>query len=132
MLGPEAPSQGERGGYEMLFIHPMWFHESQRIGKQKCTPTGYALHVMAELIGFIGLLLLLAALFVLVWRGIAGNFRAADLWLLAVPFGVGVISEMLFQFSWWLARRKGFHFDYERSESSWVEAGERRTYKYPA
>jgi hypothetical protein len=116
----------------MLFIHPMWFHESQRIGKQKCTPTGYAFHVIAELIGFIGLLLLLVAPVVLVWRGVAGTFHAADLWLLAVPFGFGVISEVLFQFSWWLARKKDFHFDYERSEASWMEAGERRTYKYPA
>lgn len=116
----------------MLFIHPMWFHESQRIGKQKCTPTGYALHIIAELIGFIGLLLLLAVPVVLVWRGIAGTLHSAELWLFAVPFGIGVISEMLFQFSWWLALRKGFHFDYERSEASWREADERRTYKYPA
>jgi hypothetical protein len=109
----------------------MWFHESERIGKQKCTPTGYTLHVISELIGFIGLLLLLALPPVLVWRGIDGTFRARDLWLLAGPFGVGIISEGLFRFLWWLAWRKGFQFDYERSESSWIEVGERRTYKYP-
>ena len=40
----------------MLFIYPMWDNESQRIGKQKCTPKGYNLHVIAELLGFIGLL----------------------------------------------------------------------------
>ncbi len=28
----------------MLFINPMWDNESQRIGKQKCTPLGYRLH----------------------------------------------------------------------------------------
>jgi hypothetical protein len=116
----------------MLFIHPMWYHESERIGMRKCTPTGYALHVIAELIGFVGLLLLLVVPVVLVWRGVAGDFHATDLWLLAVPFGPGVISEVLFQYSWRLALKKGFRFDYERSEASWVEAGQRRTYRYPA
>jgi hypothetical protein len=116
----------------MFFIHPMWLHESQRIGKQKCTPTGYALHVIAELIGFVGLLLLFIVPAFLARRVFAGSFRSADLWLLAFPFGIGIVSEVLFQYSWWLARRKGFHFDYERSEASWFEAGERQTYRHPA
>ena len=38
----------------------MWDNESERIGKQRCTPLGYALHVVSDLIGFLGLLLLLA------------------------------------------------------------------------
>jgi hypothetical protein len=116
----------------MLFLHPMWDNESQRIGKQKCTPAGYALHVIAELIGFVGLLVLLATTGVLGWRGVSGAFHARQLWLLAVPFGLGIVSEVLFQFSWWLALRKGFQYDYERREASWMEAGERRSYKYPA
>jgi hypothetical protein len=116
----------------MLFIHPMWDHESQRIGKQKCTPAGYALHVIAELIGFLGLLLLLGVPAVLACSWLAGRFHASLGWLFAVPFGLGIVSEVLFQYSWWLALRKGFHYDYERSEASWFEAGERRTYKYPA
>src|SRR5207248_404999 len=89
-------------------------HESQRIGKQQCTPAGYQLHVVAELIGFVGLLLLLAALVLLVWRWFAGTFHASLLWWLAVPFSLGMVSEGMMQYSWWLARRKGFHYDYER------------------
>jgi hypothetical protein len=116
----------------MLFIHPMWDHESQRIGKQKCTPTGYALHVIAELIGFLGLLFLFAVPVILAWSWLAGTFHASLWWLFAVPFGLGIVSEVLFQYSWWLALRKGFRYDYERSEASWLEKGERRTYKYPA
>jgi hypothetical protein len=115
----------------MLFLHPMWDHESQRIGKQRCTPTGYALHVIAELIGLAGLLLLLALAVVLMTKAVAGTFRAAHLWLLVIPFGLDILSEALFQYSWWLARKKGFHYDYERCEASWMEAGVRRTYKYP-
>jgi hypothetical protein len=41
----------------MLFINPMWDNEAERIGKQKCTPLGYALHAISDLIGFIALLL---------------------------------------------------------------------------
>jgi hypothetical protein len=114
----------------MLFIHPMWDHESQRIGKQRCTPTGYALHVIAELIGFGGLFILLATCFVLVRRATSGTFGAANFWLLGVAFGVGVVSEVLFQLSWWLALRRGYEYDAERCEASWLDAGERRTYKY--
>ena len=77
------------------------------------------------------LLLLLVGPVVLVWKSFAGTFHASLLWLLAVPFCVGIISEVLYQYSWWLALRKGFHYDYERREASWVEAGERRSYKYP-
>lgn len=116
----------------MLFIHPMWDNESQRIGKQKCTPAGYALHMIAELIGFAGLLILLAVLGFLAWKWLAATFRVALLWLLALPLGLGVVSEVLFQYSWWLALRRGFRYDYERREASWLEQGERRTYKYTA
>jgi hypothetical protein len=116
----------------MLFIHPMWDHESQRIGKQKCAPIGYTLHVIAELIGLLGLLFLLAVPAALAWNWFAGKFRAALWWLFAMPFGLGIVSEVLFQCSWWLALRKGFHYDYERCEASWLEAGERRTFIYAA
>lgn len=116
----------------MLFIHPMWDHESQRIGKQKCTPAGYALHLIAELIGFLGLLFLFAVPAALVWQWFAGTFHASLWWLVAVPFGLGIVSEVLFQLSWWLALRRGFRYDYERCEASWLEGSERRTYKYPA
>jgi hypothetical protein len=117
---------------KMLFIHPMWDNESQRIGKQMCTPIGYAIHEIAELIGFVGLLLLVGTPVSLVYSWIVGTFSASLVWLLAAPFGLGVISEVLYQYSWWLASRKGFHYDYEKREASWLEAGERRSYKGPA
>ena len=90
----------------MLFIHPMWSHESQRIGKRLCTPMGYALHVIAEGIGFLGLLFLLAVPATLGWTWFAGTFGAGLWWLFTVPFGLGIVSEVLFQYSWWLAWRK--------------------------
>jgi hypothetical protein len=110
----------------------MWFHESQRIGKQKCTPIGYAIHVNAELIGFVGLLLLLVALVVLLRKWFADTFHTSLLWLVAMAFGVGIISEVLYQYSWWLALRKGFQFNDELCEATWMEAGQRCTYKWQA
>ena len=117
----------------MLFIHPMWDNESERIGKQKCTPVGYAIHVFADLLGFIGLLLLLGLVCILPTRELPARFvRLYLLWLLTVPFGVGVVSELLFQFSWRLAGRKNFRYDYESREATWIDAGEPRSYKWKA
>jgi len=113
----------------MLFIYPMWDNESQRIGKQKCTPLGYRLHVLADLIGFIGLLILVGICLSLVSKGIFKSFHSSLLWLLTIPFGFGIAGQMLFQFSWFLASRRGFEYDYDKAESSWMENGERVTYK---
>ncbi len=108
----------------------MWDNESQRIGKQTCTPFGYALHSFAELLGFFGLLLLLGAAVFLIYRGITGNFEASLFWLLAVPFSVGVVAEIIFQISWALASKRGFEYDYENRVASWIEDGKRVTYKW--
>ena len=52
----------------MLFLYPMWDSESQRIGKKKCAPLGYRLNGIAELLGFIGLILLTAVAVYLKFR----------------------------------------------------------------
>lgn len=114
----------------MLFIYPMWDHESERIGKQKCTPLGYWLHGFADVIGLIGLLLLLGIAAYLAYRGLSQSFHASLFWLLPIPFGVGFIGQMLFLFSWSLAYRRSFEYDYEKAEASWVENGERVSYKW--
>jgi hypothetical protein len=114
----------------MLFIHPMWDSECERIGKQRCTPTGYALHVFADLLGFIGLLVLLPAPFFIAWRWLGGTFRTYHLWLLAVPIAIGLASEAIYRYSWRLALSRGFSYNPERREASWLEAGERRTYRF--
>jgi hypothetical protein len=116
----------------MLFINPMWDHESQRIGKQKCTPLGYALHTISDLMGFIGLLLLLGIGVYLGYRGVVGTFHANLLWLSAVPFVLACIGSALYRYSWMLAQKKGFRYDYDSSEASWVENGQRQTYKWKA
>ncbi len=115
---------------KMLFIFPMWDNESQRIGKQKCTPTGYALHTIAELLGFIGILLFLGFTVFLGYRGLTSNFHASLFWLLAIPFGIGIIAEILFQVSWILATRRGFEYDDGNRVASWNENGRQVTYKW--
>jgi len=114
----------------MLFIYPMWDHENQRIGKQKCTPLGYALHSIAEFLGFIGLLLLISISVYLGYKGISSTFRASLLWFLAIPFGLGLIGESLYQISWVLAGRRGYQYDYETCEASWIKDGKRVSYKW--
>ena len=108
----------------------MWDNESQRIGKQKCTPWGHTMQGIAELLGFIGLLLLLGVGIYLGYRGVSGTFQAVLFWLLVIPFGIALVSQGLYQFSWVLAARKGFEYDYDKREASWIENGERVSYSY--
>ena len=116
----------------MIFINPMWDSESERIGKQMCTLWGYRLHAISDLIGIVGLLLLFATGAYLAYRGIAGSFHARLLWLMLVPLGLGLVDTALYRFSWGLALRKGFHYDPKTREASWMEDGQRRTYKWKA
>ena len=83
-----------------MFIHPIWDNEAERIGKQKCTPLGYALHAIADLIGFVGLLLLFACCAYLTWKWFSGGFTASALWIVAIPLLLGVVGNVLFHFSW--------------------------------
>lgn len=108
----------------------MWDSESERIGKQKCTPMGSVLHGIGELIGFLGLLALLAFAIWLGWSWMRGSFRAALWWWVALPLGMGILSEVVVQYSWWLAFKKGFRYDGDKRESSWMDGGERQTYRW--
>lgn len=114
----------------MLFIYPMWDNEGQRIGKRKCTPMGYILHGIAELLGFIGLLLLLAVGAYLAYRRYDGTFHNSLFWFLAIPFILGLLGQGLFWYSWRLAAKKGFVYDNETREASWTEDGQRQVYKW--
>ncbi len=113
-----------------MFIPRIWSDEVERIGKQRCTPLGYALQVIGDLIGFLGLLTLLGMPVYLAYRAGVGTFDRSLLWLLTVPFAIGIAGRFMVEFSWWMARRKKFHYDYERRESIWIEGGEKRSYKF--
>lgn len=114
----------------MLFIYPMWDHESQRIGKQKCTPLGYKLHGIAELLGFLGLFIFIIVCIYLWFRHGLGVFDKRQFWWMAIPFGIGLVAEFLYAYSWRLATRKGFHYNYDTCEASWMEDGKRLTFKW--
>jgi hypothetical protein len=112
----------------MLFINPMWDSESQRIGLQKCTPLGYALHALSDLVGFAALLSLVATPCYLGYAMIVGTFESVLLWLFPISFAMAVLAKIMHRFSWWLAQRQGFRYDYECREASWLENGQRRSY----
>jgi len=114
----------------MLFIYPMWDSKSQRIGKLKCTPKGYALQGFAELLGLIGLILLIGIVTWLIRASVSGNLEGPQLWLIAVPFAIGIIAQLLWNASWTAALRKGFEYDEEAEMASWIEEGKRVTYRY--
>jgi len=111
-----------------MFINPMWDNEVERIGKQKCTPLGYTLHVISDMLGFLGLVTILIIIGVMAWKTIFDTFHYAIFWLFAVPVCMGVLSEVLFKLFWSLALSRGWQYDRENLEASWMEAGERRTF----
>jgi hypothetical protein len=108
----------------------MWYSETQRLGKKACTPAGYGLHVLAEMIGFLGFALLGISGIVWLWRWLAGAPRGIATAGLTLALVLGVASEVMFQLSWWLALRRGFQYD--GHEASWSEHGGRRSYKFTA
>lgn len=114
----------------MLFIHPMWDHESQRIGMQKCYPLAYEIHAIGELIGFLGLLTLFGILGWMAYLRAVGGFTVQSWWLLAIPFGIGIVSEILVQTSWYMVKKREFKYDYDKREASWDHDGHRIVYKY--
>jgi hypothetical protein len=114
----------------MLFIHPMWDSETQRLGKKACTPAGYALHVFAEWIGFLGFLILVISGIVWLWRWLAGAPRGLAVAGLTLALVMGVTSEVIFHVSWRLALRRGFQYD--GHEASWSENGSRKSYRFTA
>ncbi len=114
-----------------MFINPMWFHESQRIGKQKCTPTGYILHTISDFIGFIALTCLIGVLIYLGYASVQEQFNWSMTWFLAVPFTIALVGNLLHSYSWYLADKRQFKFDYETSTATWVdESGNSQSYEY--
>lgn len=114
----------------MLFIHPMWDSESQRVGMRKCWALGYYVREIGELIGFLGILSLLGAIGYVVYVANFGEFSTSIWLILLIPFGLGMVSEFLVQASWAMVSKRGFKYDYEQREASWVENGERVSYRY--
>lgn len=118
----------------LLFLIPVWFppiwdSESERIGKQKCTPLGATLHGVSDLLGIVSLLSLPVVLVTLVVEVFSGTFERRSLWLLIVPYAFTNLARCLYRYSWKLAERKNFQYDDNRV-ASWIEDGERRTFNY--
>src|SRR5262249_4175726 len=74
--------------------------------------------------GFCGLLGLLGT------TAFVGFLDWSLLSMLIVSVSLGIVGEVIVAFSWSLASRKGFHYDYPRRESSWLEAGDKRLYTF--
>ncbi|MEK6234959.1 MAG: hypothetical protein N2C14_09620 [Planctomycetales bacterium] len=114
-----------------MFIHPMWQDEVQRIGKQRCTPTGFLLHGVSDLIGLLAIILLPAVPCYLIYTGIRGTFTWPSLWMLLLPFVAAIGGNMLHGYSWHLADVREFKYDYEKRTSTWRNrAGTIEAYTY--
>jgi hypothetical protein len=113
----------------MLFVFPMWDNESERGGFARCTPIGYALQEIARGLGVIGFVTLLGTLLYLLYRLFAG-FTLSDLLTLLIPFGIGIVAQVLYMTGWGLAQKKDFDYDPEERIARWKENGEIRQYHW--
>ncbi len=114
-----------------MFINPMWYDEVQRIGKKLCSPKGYLLHVISDLIGLLAIVCLIVVPVYLIYIGVSGTFTWPKLWLLIVPFAIAIVGNLLYSYSWYLADKRNFKYDYEKRISTWIdESGHQQSYKY--
>jgi hypothetical protein len=111
-----------------LFIYPMWDSENQRLGMKACSPFGYTVRSIADLIGFFGLILLFGILGVLTPRYLRHQFESGDFWLLLVPLVVGLVGRVIFEFGWGLAAKKKFEYDSQTMTVKWIEDGHERVF----
>jgi hypothetical protein len=112
----------------MIFIHPMWDSENQRLGLKLCTPLGYTLISVGDLIGMVlGLFTLVAIPVYLAYKLFAGQFSTRLLLLLLIPIGFGILGRVVFEVGWVLARRKQFHYDFTRT-ACWKDGDKIRSF----
>ena len=94
-----------------MFVNPIWQDEVQRIGKQRCTPTGYLLHTISDMIGFVAIILLLTVVCCLIYSGFRGTFTWSQLRFLIIPVATAVVGSLVHAWSWNLADRLDFKYD---------------------
>jgi len=112
-----------------FFIYPMWDSENQRLGMKACTPFGYNVRCIADIIGFSGLIFLLVITGFLIHRYLLRHqFESRWLLLLLVPLVVGFAGRVLFEFGWGLAAKKKFEYDSQTMTVKWIEDGHKRVF----
>ncbi len=113
-----------------MFVNPMWDNEAQRVGLQRCTPLGYFIHVVSDLVGLAGLLTLGGSVITIIYKTFTGTFHLALLWYLAAAIGLGFIGMVLAAVTWALAQRRGFNYDHETRTATWLDEGQVRSLHY--
>jgi len=105
----------------------MWDSENQRLGLKACTPPGYRLVGIGDLMGMLGFLTLITCLAYLAYKQFVAQFSTGLLWLLLIPISMGVIGRVIYEVGWVLASRKQFSYDDSRT-AWWKEGGEIRSF----
>lgn len=111
-----------------MFFNPVWHSEVERSGKWRCTPWGYTLHGFSDLIRFCALLFMVITMGRTIYFAVLGlgEFHRRELWILPLALFMELIGKALYHLSWAMAHWKGFVYNQEWMEASWVENGERQ------
>ena len=87
----------------------MWDTESQRIGKMKCSPLAYNLHIISDLIGLVSMLVLFGGFVSFLHT----NWKYSII-LILYSFISAFLGNLLYRYSWKIIERKGFEYDYRK------------------
>lgn len=113
----------------MIFAHPMWDSENQRLGMKACTPSGYAVRVWGDFVGFLSLIsLFLVVPGYLIYLHFSHQFSWRHLFLLLIPLASGIIGRVMFEIGWRLAAKKKFQYDSPTMTAKWQEKGQERAF----
>ena len=97
----------------------MWSSENERKGFQECTPAGYVIYGIAELILVAFYLSALGVAMYVLSSLVQGLLSARRFALLALPAGLLTAGWLLSKTAWYLAERKGFKYDHKENKCTW-------------
>ncbi len=96
----------------------MWSSESERQGLKAYCTIAYKMVNASFVILIVATFAAIASAVVIVFKIISGNFSIRHVVLLGIAMGLGIIGGVIHKVGWWLAKHKGFYYDYAEDRCS--------------
>ena len=102
----------------------MWDNEAERVGLQRCTPLGYFIYGLGDLLGAISLLSFLFTPLWLAFLWWSDSISFNSFWPLLLSIFLIFLRLSLGAVTWTLASKRGFRYDPETRTAHWIEGDE--------
>lgn len=106
----------------------MWDSENERLGVQACNKSAYNLRAIAELVGALSLYLLFFIIIFLAYRYFTDEYTNRLLFLILIPFFVGIVCEIIFQTALKKLSSVSYNFDPLTGVTTWIENNQKKSY----